>query len=68
MKFLIFQTKTATFKYFLIISALITYGSVYPFDFQWHRIDPASIKKILFAFEYRLRIGDLAANIGLFIF
>ena len=62
-----FQTKKTAFKYFLLITFLIAYGSVFPFNFQLHSVDLAIIKKSLMFWRQPSGLGDIASNIGLFV-
>ena len=62
-----FQTKKAAFKYFLLITFLIAYGSVFPFNFQLHSVDLAILKKSLMFWRQPSGLGNILANIGLFV-
>ncbi|OEU63853.1 MAG: hypothetical protein BBJ57_04575 [Desulfobacterales bacterium PC51MH44] len=62
-----FQTKKTAFKFFLFITFLIAYGSVFPFNFQLDSIDLTILKSSLMFWRQPSILGDIMSNICLFV-
>ena len=54
-------------KLFFLVVTIIIYGSIFPFNFQIHGLEPGGFSPLFTHWDQSVGYGDIVGNVALFL-